>query len=186
MTRAVDELVERGHDLIGDVEVGEDLLDVVAVLQGFDQLEDLARALLIQCFQFDAPPVRGLLPPPKGADPASDGRAAVAEAMRAAARAGVETWQVNMRFDELGVELLGCFRLDLFPSSAASCSSSSLSSSSKKKKATATTKKTKSSSPSFKATAAATTGSFESFFSSFSSSSSSGDESDDGGALAAA
>jgi len=159
-----------------------------------------ARALLIQCFQFDAPPVRGMLPPPKGADPASDGRAAVAAAMRSAARAGVETWQVNMSFDERGVELLGCFKLDLF-----SASSSSAAAPGSLKKGRNSRKKTESSSSSSLSVAATASSSseaapdpapasspsrFESFSSfsssSSSSSSSSGDESDDGGALVAA
>ena len=158
--------------------------------------EQRARALLIQCFQFDAPPVRGMLPPPKGADPSSDGRAAVAAAMLSAARAGVETWQVNMRFDELGVELLDCFKLDLFPPTEEAASSSSSASKVSKKTTTTTmknsTKKTKSSSVEATAAAAAAPATtapspspFKESFSSFSLSSS-GDESDEGGVLAAA
>src|SRR5690625_661866 len=37
--------VELGEDLVGRVEVGEDVLHVVAVLQGVDELDDLARPL---------------------------------------------------------------------------------------------------------------------------------------------
>ena len=37
-----------GHDLVGDVEVGVDVLHVVAVLERVDQLEDLARAVLVE------------------------------------------------------------------------------------------------------------------------------------------
>jgi hypothetical protein len=172
--------------------------------EGEEREQRAARALLIQCFQFDAPPVRGMLPPPRGADPSSDGRAAVAAAMRSAARAGVETWQVNMRFDERGVELLDCFKLDLFPRgdvavSSAGCSPSSSSSSKATKTKTKKKGKAKSNNTSKAAAASAappataaacSPSSFESFSSSFSSSSSSssGDESDDGGgaALAAA
>ena len=158
--------------------------------------EQRARALLIQCFQFDAPPVRGMLPPPEGADPSSDGRAAVSAAMRSAAKAGVETWQVNMRFDERGVELLDCFKLDLFPRADSSSTSSSSSSSSaatttkmkkKKNKGAAAMSKNKSSPSLTAARAAASASGGASSFESFSSfSSSSGDESEDGGALAAA
>ena len=164
----------------------------------FDDDEELeseqrARALLIQCFQFDAPLVRGMLPPPQGADPASDGRAAVAEAMRSASKAGVETWQVNMRVDERGVELRGCFKLDLFPADAAFSSSMVSSSSSsaaktkekksKAKKMTMTSKKSASSPATAAEAAPDSPSAFERNSSSFSLS---GDESDDSGALAAA
>jgi len=83
-----------------------------------------ARAMLVHCFQFDAPPVRRAIPAPKadagdggsgGANAASnDGRAAVLAAMRSAADSGVEVWQVNLRLDPDGVSLGDCFRLDLF------------------------------------------------------------------------
>src|SRR5919198_1754963 len=39
---------DRRHDLVGDVEVGVHVLDVVAVLERVDQLEDLPRPLLVQ------------------------------------------------------------------------------------------------------------------------------------------
>jgi len=77
-----------------------------------------ARAALVQCFQFDAPPVRAVLPPPAHAAP-GDGRTVVVAAMAAAAAAGVETWQVNLAIDEAGITLLDCFALDLFPGAGA-------------------------------------------------------------------
>ena len=76
-----------------------------------------ARAALVQCFQWDAPPVRALVAPPPSA-PASDGRAAVVAAMEAASAAGVETWQVNLTLDPRGVTLVAAFPLDLFPGGA--------------------------------------------------------------------
>jgi len=86
-----------------------------------------ARAMLVHCFQFDAPPVRRAIPAPAAKEggggnvptstsssAAADGRAAVLEAMRAAASSGVEVWQVNLRLDPDGVSLGDCFALDLF------------------------------------------------------------------------
>ena len=76
-----------------------------------------ARAALVQCFQWDAPPIRALVAPPPSA-PASDGRTAVVAAMEAASAAGVETWQVNLKLDQRGATLVAAFPLDLFPGGA--------------------------------------------------------------------
>src|SRR4051794_33481525 len=40
--------VERLHDLVGDVVVGEDVLDVVEILQRLQQTEDLAGSVAVE------------------------------------------------------------------------------------------------------------------------------------------
>ena len=80
---------------------------------------DRARALLLMCFQFDAPPVRAVRPPARKARSGPcpdgwDGREAVLGAVASAVRGGVEMWQVNLKLDAGGVSLGACFPLDLF------------------------------------------------------------------------
>lgn len=65
-----------------------------------------SRALFLLCFQWDAPPFR---PPPGG----PKARRRVRRVAQSARRAGVETWQVNLRVNERGVRLLRAFRLNI-------------------------------------------------------------------------
>ncbi|MFH1222525.1 MAG: DNA/RNA nuclease SfsA [Candidatus Micrarchaeota archaeon] len=65
-----------------------------------------SRAIILLCFPYDAiqfvPPKRM-----KGSGP-------IKRAARKAQRAGVENWQINLKFDEKGVQLLQYFPLRLF------------------------------------------------------------------------
>ena len=60
------------------------------------------RAKIVLCFLYDAEPFRP--PPPDGTN------SEILEAARAAERAGVERWQVNLRVDRVGVSLIKYFR----------------------------------------------------------------------------
>lgn len=64
------------------------------------------RAILLHCYLYDAKPFE--VPKP-------DKRTIrIENAARAAMRAGVENWQVNLKIDERGVSLIRYFPLNLF------------------------------------------------------------------------
>jgi sugar fermentation stimulation protein A len=65
-----------------------------------------SRAILLMCYMYDAEP---FVPPPIDRD-----NAKIHKAVRSAISKGVENWQVNLKIDEKGVELLRYFRLKLF------------------------------------------------------------------------
>jgi sugar fermentation stimulation protein A len=65
-----------------------------------------SRAIILMCYMYDAAPfVR----------PAQDkDNKKIIRAAQKANKSGVENWQINMKIDETGVELLKYFRLELF------------------------------------------------------------------------
>jgi sugar fermentation stimulation protein A len=65
------------------------------------------RGIVLLCHIYDAPPFR---PPQAHGKPSEAMKAAV----RNATERGVENWQVNFKLDRSGVDLLDCFKLDLF------------------------------------------------------------------------
>jgi sugar fermentation stimulation protein A len=65
------------------------------------------RGIVLLCYLFDSPAFRA----PPARDVLSQG---MKEAVRSASAKGVENWQVNFKLDRTGVDLLDCFKLDLF------------------------------------------------------------------------
>ena len=67
-----------------------------------------SRAIILLCYMFDAEPFR---------PPELDGtNSKILLAARGAKRKGVENWQINLKIDSKGIELLDYFKLDLFNS----------------------------------------------------------------------
>ena len=66
-----------------------------------------SRAILLLCYMYDAKPFR---PPPLTKD-----NIKIHEAAKKSEIKGVENWQVNLKIDKEGVELIKYFRLNLFP-----------------------------------------------------------------------
>jgi sugar fermentation stimulation protein A len=65
------------------------------------------RGIVLLCYIFDAP----LFQVPLAKNSLADEMKA---SVRRATEKGVENWQANFKMDQTGVELLGCFKLDLF------------------------------------------------------------------------
>ncbi len=65
-----------------------------------------SRAILLLCYMFDAEPFR---PPEQDGD-----NSRIIRAARGAKNKGVENWQINLKIDRKGVELLDYFELELF------------------------------------------------------------------------
>lgn len=65
-----------------------------------------ARAVLLLCYQFDAPPFH---PPPM--DQTNE---QIEKAAMDAEKRGLENWQVNLKIDRYGVSLIRYFKLELF------------------------------------------------------------------------
>jgi sugar fermentation stimulation protein A len=65
------------------------------------------RGIVLLCYLFDAPLFRV---------PRADGVLSreMQEAVRNATAKGLENWQVNFKLDRTGIDMLGCFKLDLF------------------------------------------------------------------------
>lgn len=72
-----------------------------------DHILEGKRGIVLLCHLYDSPPFKV---------PQANGRMAeeMKEAVRRATQNGVENWQINFRMDPTGVELLACFKLDLF------------------------------------------------------------------------
>ena len=71
-----------------------------------DSIGKESRAIILLCYMFDAEPFR----PPE--QDSSNSR--IMRAARGAENKGVENWQINLKIDKKGVELLDYFKLDLF------------------------------------------------------------------------
>lgn len=69
------------------------------------ELPEDSRAIMLLCFTYDAEEFR----PPQNNDYSNK----IGEAMSEAIKKGLENWQVNLRFDEYGVELIKCFKRQL-------------------------------------------------------------------------
>jgi sugar fermentation stimulation protein A len=85
-------------------------LDFERIIKHFhdiaSSIETGSRAILLTCFLYDAPVF---------APPVADMHTIrIQNAAREAKEHGVEFWQVNLRVDREGVELIKCFKLSLF------------------------------------------------------------------------
>jgi sugar fermentation stimulation protein A len=85
-------------------------LDFERIIKHFHDIAESvgegSRAILLTCFQYNAPP---FVPPVPDKHTVR-----IQDAARKAQKHGVEFWQVNLQVDPEGVELLKCFKLSLF------------------------------------------------------------------------
>ncbi|HTX43096.1 MAG TPA: DNA/RNA nuclease SfsA, partial [Methanocella sp.] len=77
---------------------------LVKHFRDISSLKGGARAVVLLCYMYDAPPFT--VPEPR--------ERAIVEAARKATAGGVEHWQANLELDEAGVGLTRYFRLELF------------------------------------------------------------------------
>jgi sugar fermentation stimulation protein A len=71
-----------------------------------ESLTGTAQAAVILCYLYDAPPFT--------VPPLTKKNLRMQNAIKFAARCGVENWQVNLKIDKEGVSLIDYFKLDLF------------------------------------------------------------------------